>query len=229
MTTENSVLMALGELQSIEEKRIATEQEARRTAEREAREAAEREAKRRAEAEAQAEAEREHAERVAREEARLNVEAVVDSRTKDADQRIASMKAELAAIQAERQAFQLRMVDATTRIEPRRSRGWAAAFGIAMVACAALATLVIVQITTPPPPPRVVIHEVEVPVAVETPDTPEAPVVAQVVEPEPEPETTRGRNPNRNRVQMQETMRDRHDMAFERMEACGDDPLCMLD
>ena len=74
------------------------------------------------------------------------------------------------------------------------------------------------------------IHEVEVPVAVETVEAPAPEVVAQVVE---EPETaqpTRARNGNRNRNGMQgETMRDRHDMAFERMEECGDDPLCMLD
>ena len=229
MTSEDSVMVALGELQNIEEQRIAAEETARRNAEQEAQAAAEAAAKRKADAEAQATAQREHAERVAREEARLNVEGQVSARTKDADDRITAMKAELAAIQAERQAFQLRMVE-SAEPTPQRSRGWAAAFGIAMVACAALATLVVVQLTTPPPPPRVVIHEVEVPVAVET-EPEAAPVVAQVVEAEPEPATRspRPRNPNRNRVEMRETMRDRHDMAFERMEECGDDPLCMLD
>ncbi|MEM9070473.1 MAG: hypothetical protein AAGE52_18350 [Myxococcota bacterium] len=228
MPTHDSVLVALRELQDIETHRIETEHEVRR-AEADAERAAAEEAQKQADAaRAAKEAAAKHARQVAAEEAKHNVDAIVAERTKDSDARLQAMQSELAAIVAERKILHARMTEPVDEVPPPR-RGLPVAFALSVLMCAALATVVTVQALRPEPVPSVVIREVEVPVpAAPVAAVAEAPVVeaeaAVVEEAAPAPRT----RTVRPRVRTETRMSDRHDMAFDAMERCGDDPLCML-
>lgn len=142
--SESSVLMALSELQRMEQDRIESDRE------REARKIAEARIEReRAEAAAR-EAERQRAEqaaqkaRVAEAEARLRVEA-----DRERDQRIAAMRAELARVEQERQAMRDDLEQRRVT-PPARTNGWALAFGLSSLVAASLAGLLVMQQGTRP-------------------------------------------------------------------------------
>lgn len=146
-TREDSVLFALGELARLESDRQHAErraeeqhrEEEERRREREARER-EAEARRREELEARARA-------VAEAEARLRVEAELAQ-----DARMSTLRAELARVQAEREAMHRSVLEAS-RPSPEggiASRGWPLAFGLSSVVAAALAGLLVMQAQTPP-------------------------------------------------------------------------------
>lgn len=159
MAEDNSVMFALKELARIEDERIASE-----AAEAEARAEAERRAAADAErARVEAEA---HAARVAEAEARARVERDAELRTRerDAAQRVEVLRAELAAVQADRERLHARITtavdDAWMAKKPARhgATGWIAAFGAAAVVAGALVAILVTR------EPVVQQHIVEVPV-----------------------------------------------------------------
>jgi hypothetical protein len=146
MATESSVIMALAELQKIEEERSEAKRREEAAAERA-------EAQRRREMEeqaARAESERRAAverDRIRAEaEARLRVDAEVAR-----DRSLEDLRARIAAVQAEREALKSELHD---RIEahqrPQQSR-WALAFGMSSLVAAALAGVLVVQAQRPAP------------------------------------------------------------------------------
>jgi hypothetical protein len=137
---DSSVVMALSELVRMENDRIDSDRD--REQQRLADARAERE---RAEA-AASEAERQRTERAAQEarvaeaEARLRVEA-----DRERDQRVAAMRAELARVEADRQALRANIEERIAPREPTRANGWALAFGLSSLVAASLAGLLVMQ------------------------------------------------------------------------------------
>lgn len=178
--TENSVLFALRELTALEADREQRERAAK-AAEHEAREAARR-------AQAEAEATRLAAEAAQREadaqklviEARARAEAEAER-----DLRMATMRAQLASIEAERAQLRAELVSRHQTPEPRR--GYGLAFGLSSVVAAALAGLLVMQANARPVAPVAapVSHE-DVSAHREVADEPVgAEVAAEVALPEP--------------------------------------------
>jgi hypothetical protein len=235
-TRDNSVMFALAQLEALEEQRV----EAERVREQEA---VAREAAARAAAEKEALEREEHARRVAEAEARVRVEASQSSA--DAERRMAALRAELSAVQADRERLHGRIVSiASEPIEPPRprGRGWAAAFG---AACVVVLGLALVIVTRQPLEPVIV----EVPVAatsqaagVEQPEAtaPEIPsqaapeTIAAADTPEEPAATDRprsggtrgqGRTTDRDHTPGMHGTVDTSDTALD-FSRCGDDPTC---
>jgi len=99
MDQENSVVVAISELRKIEQQRIADEAKAK-----------ERERIEREKAQALRQAEQDRARRLAEEETRKRFALDLQRRDAEADAQIASLKAELAAVQAARQEIRLRLL-----------------------------------------------------------------------------------------------------------------------
>lgn len=192
--TDSSVVMALSELVQMEEARIQTDRY------REAQHLAEVRAEREREAAAADQAERQRAERALREarvaeaEARIRVEA-----DRERDQRIASMRTELARVEAERQTLRVDLESRRTAREQSRPSGWALAFGLSSLVAASLAGLLVMQQgsqvivrATPPSAPVVLApapHGEDL-MAREAP--PAAPVALEVAAPEVHAPIARG-------------------------------------
>ncbi len=227
MTQENSVLVALQELQDLEEERIETEVAARR-AEEEAK-AAE---KARAAEEAAA---RDRAEELAREEkrahaaelARLDVQQAVSTAVEDSEKRIETMRDELRAIRQERELLHQRMLEGI-RDEPRKRAPWGGiALGLSVLLSVGLSAALVMEWNRPAPVPQVILREV--PVAMPSAAPAPAPVEAEVVAPDPEPEVEVVAAP-RPRVRRTRPRRPRP-VTMERdglggIDDCGNDPLC---
>lgn len=224
-TNESSVLFALKELQRLEADRIAEEDKRA--------EAARQELRRQEE---QARAKSEHAARVAEAEARLRVEADLRAQEADAERRMASLRAEIEAVRADRERMHARIVTAAAELEPAPQkpaigrRIAMASFGLASLTALGLS----IWIATRPPvqaPPRIV----EVPVAtqgsiVEEPVAPVAPTVEEPVEVQPAPVAERPRQPPVGmRTTTMQATQDMSDMRLDLIDRCGDDPLCGTD
>lgn len=141
--TDHSVLTALSELRSLEDERLDEE---RAAAEQRKKDEAAAIARRR-EAEL-------HAQRVAEAEARMRVEDESRSRDADADRRLAALRAELNAVQAERERLHGSLLaSAGEPIVSRESsaRPWAWAFAASAAVVAGLAVVLAFSGTTPPP------------------------------------------------------------------------------
>lgn len=225
--TDNSVQFALAELEALESARVQAEAEeasARKAAEAAA-EARAAEAAAQARREAEAVAAREAA--IAREKAKLDVDAEVEARTADGDRKIASMRAELDRIRAERSLIHDRMLASSMQPPPERpARHWPVIAGLLGATASVLGVLLFGQATAPAPEPEVIIREVHVPIApaMEPQAEPEPVVEAEpVVETAPEPEAPAVRRP-RPRPRP-----DTHAERLDRMNDCGDDPLCGLE
>jgi hypothetical protein len=170
MTTESSVLTNLRELSRLESERIADE-----TARAAEKERAAREAKARAEREA-AEAEA-HARRLVEAQARLELDEERAGRDAEAEQRLAALRAELAAVQADRERMHTHIATLADdgwadRSARDSSWGWKAAFASAGAVAAGLALILAVR--EPVQPTRIVQVPVERTVYVEQPATDEA-------------------------------------------------------
>ena len=134
-TNESSLMFALAELQGLEKERI--DARAREDAERRAKEAEQ--------------AERERAERIAaaqRTEAEAKARVEVQARAQEAESvdRIARLKRELEAVQAERERLHQQLVVGAGDTATRRTigaRGWAAAFATASAAAIVLAIILV--------------------------------------------------------------------------------------
>jgi len=165
MPTESSVLTNLRELEKLETDRIADEK-ARRAA------LALAAVKAEAEAKAKVEAEEARARQVAEAEVRLNLEKEREARNAEAELRLATLRAELAAVQADRERMHARIVTAAddtwaTRPPRAESWGWKAAFASAGAVAAGLALILAIQ--QPAPQTRIVEVPVERTVIVEAP------------------------------------------------------------
>lgn len=221
--TETSVLFALRELAELEDARIARE-EAEAEAARRAHEAEARELERHAaEERARVEAERAREAAVAREVAKAEVDRQIADRTADSAARVEALRRELDGIRAEREELHRRVVAGEpVEAPPSASRPWAIAFAASAVVAASLGALLVWRASAPLPqaPPEVIVREVRVEVPVER--IVEVPVAAPVVEAPTRP-ITRPTRPRGTRP----AMRERHEDAFERMERCGDDPVCL--
>jgi hypothetical protein len=137
--TDNSVLIALSELQELESNRVLAEQRAK-----EERQRVERE---RIEAELRAKKEAEAAANVARERFQIETEARlrIESEAKR-DRSLEMLRAEIAAVQAEREAVRLELTARIAKASVPPPRGpWALAFGLASIATASLAGLLVFQ------------------------------------------------------------------------------------
>lgn len=235
-TQDSSVMFALAQLQTLEEQRVDRERVA-------AREAMAREACARAEAEKETREREEHLRRVAEAEARLRVEASQSSA--DAERRMAALRAELDAVQADRERLHGRIVSiASAPIEPPRPRGrsWAAAFAAACVVVAGLALViatrqplepVIIQV---PAEPTSQVTEMAHPEAT-APELPAAtaPETVAVGDTPAEPAATDRPRTNGNRPHIRSGDRDQAagmhgtidttDTALD-FSRCGDDPTC---
>lgn len=219
---DTSLLFCLGELRKLEEERIAGEAKARVEAER-----------LEAERAARAQMEEEQRRRIVEAEAKLRVQADVAARDAEAAQRLAALRAELAAVQSEREVLRARFVEATLPVvaEDRRraARGWGFAFGAASAVAAGLAALLVMQDPAPVALAPAPASRVEPPVA----RVVDAPVVesAPVVEPAPEPEPvaavaqTKVRRPRPPR----DTTRNNTREILSEIDECGDDPTCGID
>lgn len=139
--TDDSVMFAIRELQKLEAERVSDEKR-RVEAEKAAREAA---ALERARHEREAAA---HAQKVAEAEARMRIDAERQARDEELALRMASLRKELDAVQADRLRLAERMSASTS--EPRRSagRGWAVAFGLASVVAGGLAVMLVMRSPT---------------------------------------------------------------------------------
>lgn len=228
---DDSVLTSLRELHDIEHGRIAEERRvARAAAERSLAAAAEAE---RLAAEALAEEEREAMRlRVQAEAAaRHDLQGAVDEATSEVQSRVDALRAELDAVQAERRFLHERAVlAASVQPEPRKTRGWAAGFAAMSAVAMALAALLVVQGENTPAP-QVIVREVPVPVEVQV-EVPAPAVIEQAAaDPEPAvatPAAPAVMRPRNTRVRPRDTA-SMTDRALDRMDRCGDDPLCMLD
>jgi hypothetical protein len=165
MTTESSVLTNLRELGRLESERIAQEKAQAADEERAEREAA-------ARAKAEAEAAEAHARRKAEAEVRLKLEEERAGKDAEAERRLAALKAELAAIQADRERMHARIATLaddgwTGRPSRESSWGWKAAFASAGAVAAGLALILAVR--EPVQPTRIVQVPVERTVYVEQP------------------------------------------------------------
>lgn len=165
-TTESSVLTNLRELERLEAERITTEKAAQDAAER-ARHRADVDAK------AAAEAAEVHARRVAEAEAEARLAREADRADKDAEasRRMATLRAELAAVQADRERMHARiatLADDGWAADGARERswGWKVAFASAGAVAAGLA--LILAIREPVPQTRIVEVPVERTVIVDT-------------------------------------------------------------
>jgi len=225
---DNSVQFALAELEALESARVEAEAE-----EAAARCAAEAEVERRA-VEAAERARREEALRVerevaiAREKAKLDVDAEVEARTAEGEQKIRSMRAELERIRAERALIHDRMLASSVEPPERPARHWPAVAGVMGAIASLLGVLLFVQATAPAPEPEVIVREVHVPIAPAEPMA-EAPEPVAAAEPEPVPEVAPEPEPDRRPIRRPRSQPDRHEATLDRMNDCGDDPLCGLD
>ncbi len=191
-TNENSVLFALNELRELEASRIRTERDAIAKRERE-----EREKKERAEAEKrEADA---HALRVAEAEARARVEAEERARNADSERRLATLRAELDAVQQDRVRMHERIaalpLEAAAESRDGASRVWAFAFAAVTVLSLGLGGLLFREVNRPAPVPQIVVHEVQVPAPVVAP--PPSPVAVETTPAEPAAEPTPPAAPTR--------------------------------
>lgn len=228
---EQSVLTALDELRRLEEERQEAE---RREAER-AR-AAKAEAARRAE-EAEAEAARQseeveaHRRRVSEEEARLRVDADLAARDAEAERRIMALRAELARVQAAREAEHLQRL-AHLELPQRAPRGRGFFVGALTSGIGALVVALGFTLFAPEPPSHTSVE------AVEPATRPEPEALAPAVVAAPEPVvaapapvqvapvvTTRARERPRPRGERPV----RPAQGLDLVERCGDDPLCAID
>ncbi len=225
--TDNSVQFALAELEALESARVqaeAQQAEARKAAEAAA-EARAAEAAEQARREAEAAAAREAA--IAREKAKLDVDAEVEARTADGDRKLATMRAELERIRAERALIHDRMLASSIQPPERPARHWPVVAGLLGATASVLGVLLFVQATTPAPEPEVIVREVHVPIApaIEPEAAPDPVVDAEpTVEAAPEPE-----EPATIRRPRPRPRPDTHAETLDRMNDCGDDPLCGLD
>jgi len=80
----------------------------------------------------------------------------------------------------------------------------------------------------PAPEPEVIVREVHVPIAPAEPMA-EAPEPVAAAEPEPVPEVAPEPEPDRRPIRRPRSQPDRHEATLDRMNDCGDDPLCGLD
>ncbi len=227
-TTDSSVIQSLRELSRLENERIAEEH-----AEAEARARAEAEAKARAVAEA--EAKEAHARRVAEAEAALRLSEERAERNAEADKRLASLRAELAAVQADRERMHTRIAtiadDEWTSRPPREgSWGWKVAFASAGAVAAGLALILAVR--EPVQPTRIVQVPVERTVVVER-AVAEEPTDAPVVEPtEPaiartdEPSDVAGPHVRRPHPGMRPHAQNTTTQLLADLDCAEDDPTC---
>ena len=186
--TDTSVLTALSELRSLEDERIDEERAA--AAKRQSDEAAAVAQRREAEL---------HTQRVAEAEARLRVEDESRGRDADADRRLAALRAELNAVQAERERLHGSLLaGAHEASAPRESaaRPWAWAFAASAAIVACLAGLLAFR-PAPPAPIYVIAPPVLAPVAQTSVAAPALPETAPQVLPTTAEDTTRpqGRPP----------------------------------
>jgi hypothetical protein len=236
MTKENSVLFALEELGRLEQDRIAQEHEA-------AEEALRVEERARAEAEAavaQAEA---HRQAVAAEEARLNVERQLAVRDAEAERRMETLKAELAAVVADRERMHrsiASLADEGVRAnrEAQGSWGWKVAFASTGLVAVGLGLIVAMR---EPVPPQIVEVPVEVPVeraleveapaadstADSTPEVPPTPAPTVAVA-SPSPETRAATRPRGPRAGMRPHTRNMEADPLGHLDCAEDDPTCGL-
>ncbi len=143
MPEENSVLFAIRELAGLEEDRVAAQE-----AELQAAAEAEREAIRAAED--RSTAAEAHAQRLAEAEARLSLDRELAVRDDEAEQRMMTLRAELAAVQADRQRMHARIVtlaDAPSGSTPMAGDawGWKVAFAAAGIVAAGLAVILAIR------------------------------------------------------------------------------------
>ena len=234
-TRDDSVMFALSELRRLEAQRIDDERRAR-----EAQAAAE------ARAKEEAAAREAHARAVAEEEARLRVERDLRARDLEAERRLASLRAELEAVRADRE--RIHAVVAQIGHDPtpprRDTRAWLA-FGAALTAASAI--LVVLLTRAPAIEERIVQVPVEAPrsaevVANDPPPAAETPASDAVAVASPsatEPVQTRpasrpgaSTRPTRPDTRptgtagMHGTLSADPDLDFDH---CGDDPTCGID
>lgn len=218
---DNSVQFALAELEALESARVQAEAE----------EAAARRAAAEAERRAAEEAERARleAEAIAREKVKLDLDAEVEARTAEGDRKIASMRAELERIRAERALIHDRMLASSIEPPQRPARHWPAVAGVLGAVASVLGVLLFVQATTPAPEPEVIVREVHVPIAPAVEPEAEEPEPVAAVETEPAVEAEAEPEPERPAVRRPRPQQNSHDSVLDRMNDCGDDPLCGLD
>jgi hypothetical protein len=204
---DNSVLIALRELSSLESDRIEREQR-----EASAKKAAE---EARVLAEKQAAAARVLAEEQAKQQIALTLELETRARISaeaERDQRMAAMRAELAAIESERALLRAELI---TRGAPEPSRrGYGLAFGLSSVVAAALAGLLVMRAEAPRP---VAVPSPSAPAVVAAPRSiePAAEVVAAPAPPAAAPEAespSAATRPHRH-VRPRETTVEHHDLS----------------
>jgi hypothetical protein len=166
-------------------------------------------------------------------EARLRVEADLRAQEADAERRIATLRAEIDAVRADRERLHARIVTAAAEPEPIAKpaigkRIAMVSFGFASLTALALS----IYVATRPPvvaPPRIVEVQVPAPQIVPEPAAVEPVVEAPVVaEPEVVAERPRptGVTMRHNPTMQTESMSD---MRLDLIDRCGDDPLCGTD
>lgn len=218
--TDHSVLTALSELRGLEDERIDDE---RAAAEQRTKDAAAAVA-RRHEAEA-------HAGRVAEAEARLRVEDEARARDADADRRLAALRAELNAVQAERERLHGSLLaSAREPVVARESsaRPWAWAFAASAAVVAGLTVLLAFGGKTPAPvyvlaPAPAVPASAPVVVA---PETPAAPLVVGVVPPADSAVRTRPPRAGLTKVRRDPNAHGAHHDGLDVPECDESDPTC---
>ncbi len=226
---DNSVQFALAELEALESARVQAEAEeaaARRAAEAAAERRAAEEAER-VRREEELRLEREAA--IVREKAKLDLDAEIEARTAEGDRKLASMRAELERIRAERALIHDRMLASSIEAPERPARHWPAVAGVMGAIASVLGVLLFVQATAPAPEPEVIVREVHVPIAPANAPVVEEPETVAVAESEPEVEAEPAPEPERRPIRRPRRQRDTHEAALDRMNDCGDDPLCGLD
>lgn len=219
-TTDQSVLTALSELRNLEDERIDQERAAAELRRQEELAAA----ARRRETEL-------HAERVAEAEVRLRMSDESRTRDADADRRLAALRAELNAVQAERERLHgslLASAHDSVAARAPSARPWVWAVAASAVIVGGLAVLLAFGGTTPAPiyvlaPPAPTVSAP--PVA--QPETPELPTIVTDL-----PPTDGAARPRPPRAGLTKVRRDRdghvqpHRDGLDPVECDEDDPTC---
>jgi len=219
--SDNSVLFALAELRTLEERRLTAERQAEARRQTEVAAAQERQQAEAREIEA-------HKQRLADAEIRLRLDAELRIRDADADRRMATLRAELNAIQVDRERMHETMVartaEPTGSTSGTRALGWKIAFAGSSATAAGVFALWIGQPIPPVYPqatvaaaPTAEARPAESPALVTTTPIVAAPPPSVVdLAPRVRPRQT----PPRPHVPAKQ-----RDLLSE-LERCGDDPIC---